>query len=698
MKVGNFMSTGVIVLNPDMTLWETAALFLDRKIDGAPVMKNGQIIGLITKTHLIRALVNKANMDRPILEVMTSSVRVLHPDDDIRDVDVLHHGRYPVMKDGQLVGFITKSDIMLALEEINAELSGQINTVINSAYNPIAAIDNRGVIRIWNKAAEKYTGLLGKDIIGAYINEVVPESELMDIVKTGRSEFGIKLHIGNIPFVTNRAPVISNGEIVGAVAILTNISELEKVTRELAYVKSLNAELDAIIDSSFDGLYITDGEGMTIRVNKAIKRITGLGEEEVTNKTMRELVDNGVISRSATLMILEQKRQITTTTTTATGTTLLVSGTPVFDEQGNIFRVVNNVRDISELNMLKQKLERLEGLKKHFESQMSQMKVKLSGDLVFKSKEMENIVYQSIKIGGVDSTVLISGESGVGKEVIAEIIQRNSLRKSGPFVKLNCAAIPDNLIESELFGYENGAFTGAKKEGKPGLFEVANQGTLLLDEVGDIPPHLQVKLLRAIQEREILRVGGTKPIPIDVRIIAITNKDLESMVRSGEFREDLYYRLNVVPICVPALRDRLEDIPLLVRHFINNFNQRYNLKKSLDIDVIELLMRYSWPGNIRQLENLIERLVVTTSTEKILVSHLPAYIFTNDNGNLGDDDHPVSVNRIIPLKIAVENVEKMLLEKTFAVANSCYKAAEILGVDPSTVSRKARKYSLSIKN
>lgn len=698
MKVSNYMSSDVFALTPDMSLWETACLFLERKIDGAPVVEGEKIIGLLTKTHLIRAVANRTDMNLPIRDFMTKQVATLDPDTDIRDVDILYTGRYPVVNQGELIGFITKSDIMVALNQIIDEMTGQLETVINSAYNPIVAIDRKGIIRIWNNAAERYTGMNRLNIVGTHISEIIPESELTDIVNSGRCEYGIKLRIGETSFITNRAPIVKNGEIQGAVAVLYDVSELEKISRELASVKSLNAELDAIIESSFDGLYITDGQGLTVRINKAIKRMTGLGEEELVNKTMYELVNSGVLSRSASILVLEQKKPLTITLTTVTGTNLLVSATPVFDEEGNIFRIVTSVRDVSELNMLKQRVEQLEGLRHHVEFQMNQMKVRLAGELVFKSQEMEKVVYQAMKIAEVDSTVLITGESGAGKEMVAEIIQRNSVRRSGPFVKLNCAAIPENLIESEMFGYETGAFTGARKEGKPGLFEVANQGTLLLDEIGDIPMHLQVKLLRAIQEREILRVGGTKPIKIDVRIIAVTNRDLEMQVRNGEFREDLFYRLNVVPIYVPALRERREDIPLLVRHFLNHFNQRYNFKKEIEAEVIEMLMRFSWPGNIRQLENLIERLVVTSSAEKINLHHLPSYILNGEEGLGTNGDRPVSVNRIIPLKSAVENVEKILLEKTFAIAGSCYKAAEILEVDASTISRKARKYQIELKS
>jgi len=682
------------MLNPENSIWETANLFLEKKIDGAPVLEDGNLVGMVTKTHLLRSISEHIDPQTPIRNVMSQNVNSTSPDMDIRNVDIMYNGRYPVLENGELVGFITKSDIMVGLNNIIETISGQMETVIHSTYNPIIAIDQQGLIVIWNQAAEKMTGFGTKEVLGKFINDIIPESDLYKIVSTGQSEFGIKLRIGQMDTITNRAPVIKNNEIIGAVAVLYDVSELEKVSRELVYVRELNAEMDAIFDSCFDGLYITDGDGKTIRINKAIKRITDLGEEELLNKNMEELIENGTLSRSASLMVLENRMPVTTSLTTSTGKMLLVSATPIFDEQGSISRVVTNVRDISELNLLKQKIEQLEELKNHFEFQMNQMKEKLSGNLIYKNRQMENLVYQAVKIAGVDSTVLITGESGVGKELIADIIHFNSNRKTGPFIKLNCAAIPENLLESELFGYEAGAFTGAQKGGKPGMFELAHGGTLLLDEIGDLPLHLQVKLLRALQEREIIRIGGIRPIQVDVRIIAVTNKDLDIMISKGQFREDLYYRLNVVPINVPPLRSRREDIPLLAHHFINKFNLRYKLNKSMGADIIEAMMKYEWPGNIRQLENLVERLVVTTGPDLISLNSLPISFLMDNKHN--SQDQAIILNHILPMKQAIETVEQLLLEKTFSMVNSCYKAAEILEVNPSTISRKARKYGVRV--
>ncbi len=289
------------------------------------------------------------------------------------------------------------------------------------------------------------------------------------------------------------------------------------------------------------------------------------------------------------------------------------------------------------------------------------------------------------KVAEVDSTVLITGESGVGKEVLASYIHANSKRSDKPFIKINCGAIPVTLLESEFFGYEKGAFTGASKEGKTGIFELAHNGTLFLDEIGEIPLPLQVKLLRVLQENEFLRVGGTKLIKVNVRIIGATNKDLEQEIKKGNFREDLFYRLNVVPIHIPSLRKRKEDILPLTLFFLKQFNEKYHKNKSISHEVIESFQNYNWAGNIRELQNIIERLVVLADSDHIDIADLPS-IFRRHNVS-----EAITIHKIMPLKQAISFVEKQLITMAKEKYSTTSKIAEVLGVDQSTISRKINK-------
>ncbi|MGE5592551.1 MAG: sigma 54-interacting transcriptional regulator [Betaproteobacteria bacterium] len=305
------------------------------------------------------------------------------------------------------------------------------------------------------------------------------------------------------------------------------------------------------------------------------------------------------------------------------------------------------------------------------------------------SVEMGRVLQLAAKVAPVNTTVLILGESGVGKEVVARFIHMNGPRRNGPFVNINCGAIPGSLLESELFGYEAGAFTGARREGKPGMIEVAAGGTLFLDEISELPTDLQVKLLQVIQERKLVRVGGVKPLNVDIRIIAATNRDLAAMVARGEFRADLFYRLNVVPITIPPLRERPDDVIPLIYHFLERYNNAHGYHKVISEDAREVLTRYSWPGNVRELENLIERLVVTVEGDEITVRDLPRAIL--EEGDVSRSH--VVVGGIMPLRQAVEEVERQLIQRALAANKSTYSIAKLLGVNQSTVVRKIRKYA-----
>ena len=461
------------------------------------------------------------------------------------------------------------------------------------------------------------------------------------------------------------------------------------VVTELDSVKKLYKELKTIISSSYDGMFITDGDGIVLRLNKAYERITGIEASEVVGKNMKDLVTDGYYDESVTLLVIKKRETVTINQTVMQNRKILVTGTPIFDEQGNLFRIVTNVRDITALTSLQNQLVETKEKSLKYITELSHLRAMQiqNHEMITRSPKMARVIELSMKIADVDSTVLISGESGTGKELIAKLIHKHGKTTARPFIKINCAAIPEQLLESELFGYEGGAFTGAKKEGKPGLFELAHNGTLFLDEVGELPPLLQVKLLRAIQEKEIMRVGGTRTITINTRIIAATHRDIAKMVQSGTFREDLYYRLMVVPISLPPLRERKEDIPLLIMHFIQKFNKRFAYSKRVQPAVIDKLMEYSWPGNIRELENVVERMMVTALGEELTLNLVPEAIGSKQ----------FLPKKGTKLKEAVEQTEAYILKESYKEYGSWKKVAEMLGIDRTTVFRKVIRYGLEKK-
>ena len=436
---------------------------------------------------------------------MERQVITVSPDDSLDELINLEVGRLPVIDNGRLVGMVTRSDLAKAYYSSARELERSLDIIIESVHNAMITIDESGQVQIFNSAAEKLFDIKKEKIIGQPITKFMPDSTLPDILKSGKTEFSQKVIFQDRTLLSNRTPVIVNGKTIGAAAVVQDISELEQISQELQSTRELKEELDAIINSSFDGIYVTDGEGKTIRINEAYSRITGIRADEVLGKTMSELVESGVYDQSATMLVMERREPVTISQELRTGKSILVTGSPIIGENGQLRRVVTNVRDITELNCLRKELDQAMGLQMHYEERLSRYQV--LDKYVIRAQKSRDLIDLVLRLGQVDSTVLIQGESGVGKEMIAEILHSNSLRKDKPLVRINCGAIPENLLESELFGYESGAFTGANKGGKIGIFEVAQHGTLFLDEIAELPLHLQVKLLRVIQEREMTRVG-----------------------------------------------------------------------------------------------------------------------------------------------------------------------------------------------
>lgn len=459
-------------------------------------------------------------------------------------------------------------------------------------------------------------------------------------------------------------------------------------------LKEYVTELDEILDCINVGIYITDGNGKTLTLNKESAKTGGLTKEDVTGVNMKELEEKGFVKESAALKALASGKQESFIQALGDGGRVFITATP-FYRKGKIDFVICTERDITEMMMLEKLLEKTQRAAKQYELELEYIRNKnlnRQGDVIASSEMMNRLIEKTVKIAKKDVTVLLIGESGTGKEIFANLIYKNSGRADKPFIKVNCAAIPEGLLESEFFGYEGGAFTGADKTGKIGIFEMADKGTLFLDEIGELPVYMQSKLLRAIQEKEVRKIGGRTMISIDVRIIAATNIDLTEAIKEGKFREDLYYRLNIVPIEIPPLRLRKEDIQVLANYFTDNFSKEYNLQKILSPEAIKELGAYDWPGNVRELKNIIERIVVSFDGVEITAFQV-RYLL---NKGQKPDDHFL-IEEGMSLNELIDNYEKEILEYMLEKHKTAASVCERLQVNKSTMSRKLRKYQIKQK-
>ncbi len=445
-------------------------------------------------------------------------------------------------------------------------------------------------------------------------------------------------------------------------------------------IQEANQELDDIVETSADGIVTVDGEGKILRINRAYEEIVGIKADEFIGRPVVSIKEEGYLDDLVSLHVLRDLKA-KTLYFNVNGKEVLLTGRPVFNEEGKLIRIIANIRDMSELNKLKEKLKDMNSLTDRYKEELKKLQeTELYVNYVAKSSVMKEVQDLAYKAARVNSNVLICGESGTGKEFTAKLIHKHSERADAPFLAINCSVFPPALVESELFGYEGGSFTGADKKGKVGLLEAANQGTVFLDEVAEMPLEIQVKLLRALEENKIRRVGGNREIPIDIRWIFATNQDLRSKVSSGEFREDLYYRLNVIEVMLPPLRERKEDIPLLANHFLDYFNST----RQLSDEMVQQLIKYSWPGNIRELRNVIERLVVL---DQKLDFENDLSTSTRGGGLPNQEQYSRKT-----LQEIMDQHEKEVISEAYRKYGSTRKTAEKLGVSQPTVVRKLQKF------
>ncbi|MCK4622813.1 MAG: sigma 54-interacting transcriptional regulator [Desulfuromonadales bacterium] len=564
-------------------------------------------------------------------------------------------------------------------------------SLADATARSLFVIDLQGQVSLVSKLARENLQITPGARFHTAFPELWPQVEQVLEGTTGNQEF--PLQVAGREYLVGINPLLDDNKIIGAVCILVDSARLDTMIRQLPSFSTLTRELDTIIDSSSDGLFVCDADANVIRMNPASERIHKTSAGEIVGHNMRELINSGFINRSAALEASLSKSPVSLLQN-KDGRKLISIATPVFDERDELIRIVVSERDTTEIDDLQRELEEQEAISDGFREQMLAMQhAELdSQQIIARSPKMIRALQQAIKAAKADSSVLVLGESGVGKGLIADLIHKNSRREANPLIKINCGAIPESLIEAELFGYEKGAFTGAQTSGKPGHFELADGGTLFLDEIAELPLSSQVKLLRFLEDGCITRLGSTNSKNVDVRVVAATHRDLEQMVEQGRFRLDLYYRLHVIPIQVPAVRERRDCIVPLIRHYIDEFCVQNSTTKRLTRAALDALADYSYPGNVRELMNICERLVVMSETELVDLPDLPAQIISHsENLDISNLDWPEGMT----LQQTLDRVEKSILIKARERFRNQMEAAAALGVNQSTIARKLKRHGLS---
>lgn len=575
------------------------------------------------------------------------------------------------------------------MEEIDRVLDKNTLTsesLIESISNGVLVVNEDNIVILFNNAAEKITGIKRNEIIGKKADQVLEGSKLHEVLKTGRESVQDKQKLDKTTIITNRTPIILDNNIIGAVAVFQDISEIERLSNQLESVMEIKERFGNILNYANDGICMVDEKGIITYLNPEFERIWNLSSDEIKGGYIEDVLPNSAIAR----VINTGKKKLGVIGGKEEGVKVISNASPIFIN--DVFRgVVSISKEETHLQKMIDKLSQAEEKIKYFKEELDRKQnIHDAFEIIIgRSGALEDVLYIASKAAKTSSTVLVHGESGTGKELLARAIASASPRKDKPFIRLNCAAIPENLLESELFGHVKGAFTGAIKD-KLGKFQLADGGTIFLDEIGDISKEMQVKLLRVLQEMEFDKVGGNQTIKVNVRVIAATNKNLEKMVKEERFREDLYYRLNVIPITLPPLRERKGDIPLLVEHFIEKIckKEERDIKK-VSTEIFEHLENYYWPGNIRELENIIERSIALSDEDCINVDSLPTYI-----KGIGKRENKELVNLVNNDLATLEEYEKNIIKLALEKYKSFNKAGKALGITHRTVALKARKYGI----
>lgn len=630
----DMMSREVPYLVRGDTLERAVRLFKQSKIDVLPVVeKDMKLAGVLTRTNFFDALLQKASLEDSIEPFITVNARSVPGDTPFETLKELVKyspvGTAPVLDgEGRVCGIFTKANMVITLLKKSDLLNAQLKAILDAMHNAVVAVDRNKSVTLMNRSAERMFNLAGVSCVGRPAEDLLPGLGL-DQVMSGTARVGLKYIYGNTVAIANIMPITGPGSVDGAVIVLQDLTEFEQMARELEIVREFNRTLDTVLNIINDGIVVVDGDGAVSLVNQVMADYLKTTVRDLVGRHITDVFKNSrlhIVARSGVPELSEIMN--------VGDDQLIVSRLPVI-KNGRSVGAVGKVifPRLAEIRELARKLNSLQSKVAYYEEELKKSPREGFNDscIIAESPSMTRVKNEARQVARGSSTVLITGESGTGKELIARAIHAYSDRWKGPFIMVNCAAIPENLLESELFGYAPGAFTGADRGGKPGRFELAHRGSIFLDEIGDMALNLQAKLLRFLQERSFERVGGTKTTHVDVRIISATNKNLEEAIKEGKFREDLYYRLNVINLRIPPLRDRPGDIEPLVGYILARLNRIMRTQISgVSADTMEILKKYHWPGNVRELENVLERAANYALEGEIRPMHLPPYLSRSD--------------------------------------------------------------------
>lgn len=692
------------VLDGTCLLDEAAQFFCGIGTDSAALVdKDHKLIGILESNQVFKAVYQENHNASPAKEFARYPELVLRDDQNQMDLldDMLKQGvekAYVTDESSKFVGVIYINDLVKAVWQGKLELIGVFSQALKSAHNGILVINADGEIVYMNPKAEQLFKCQADVFLGKHVYSLFPNSPLPEVVRTGKTLLACREKFGENIVVVNRTPIIVAGRIVGAVSVFQDITELESISEELNHTKKLQATLEAIVENPYEGMIVVDENSIVTLINQFYADALGIAREEILGKNILEITPHSQmpdIIRTGQARIGDLWK--------VNDHEFMIMRIPIMKD-GKVIGAIGKslFKDIPLAIQFAKKLVQLENDLLSYKQELRTIHHSRStiDDLIGKSAKITDIKNLIMRAANTSSTVLITGESGTGKEVVSNLVHNAGARKDGPFIKINCSAIPESLLESELFGYTEGAFTGASKGGKPGKFEQANHGTLFLDEIGDMSVSMQTKILRAIQEREIERVGGTQPIRVDVRIIAATHRDLSKMITEDKFRLDLFYRLNVFVIELPPLRQRLEDIELLSSHLLMRLKKRLLTSvEGVSSEAIELLKQHHWPGNIRELENVLERAINISDEPNILPEHLPVQL---KRSKVDRNPNPRLINledvRLagqINLEEVILAIEKELILSAMLLANgNKAKLASALGIHRTALYRKLTKHQL----